>query len=799
MNVTNKRLLPGPPDGEPLSKKAKNQPSEHKELILLPYELILKILNHISSNGSLLMTELSRGTAFYMESQWKLLSEYERLNFDWAECQTQKYPEKFRYMQGRGLLDYIESRPYVFAFIDPTIIESTEGWSVHVPNINQDITWTFCGQIKRLYSSFKKRMLTFPALGAYIWSDLTYLAQLTSNPAKFLPNEGNFFESEKNPFQNSPSKNQAGDELLRGLFYLTQFSKEIFNYIPSTKRYFLKLSGCSNFYSAAFNCLNRAIIKKATCASYLAIKILAPLTLYNNGLNSTLCQDLAIASSGQADYRGLEGFLNSFFSPNEQLTHYFYLGGRHFPPVLARKAFLEENLSFRERLLEQAIENYGLHVPDEVWKNLIETKTSLGKEEEVQEIIKRSMNGYKDNIWYEKALSRKAAFEAIIDIRYKAKSLSDKIWHFKETEVPIHVSSHYLSHDHLKIEFEQISQMNFMMDIALKIFGRTIPLDAWIHAGILKMYAKQFDQALSLISQGIEAYGNEVPDFAYTALQVLMEILPPSKGHFDPLKKLIPAKLWMSVHDYLLTADDQEEGLFCIEQALNAYGQQIPIKACLQAADLYAYLNRFDESNLWLQKGIAIYRQDKDIDFHDYLNLLIENINTRNRRECFTGAEEVIHQALSDAIPLIKTNLNNPNLLDPHSDFRRSFWPPFLETYGGLQHPSSIMIRSYDRQIQGYLLGALCFACIKENPNLERIRILYIDQGSSVPCDEKAPRVISELENWIEEAIAAYDHTPPSWIWATAVKIKKALHKEKEAERILTTYPEIKKEFNLYV
>lgn len=809
MNPIGKSLAPRSPDGEPPLKRRKIQSphcegqTKSKEPIVLSYELILKILNIISLNGSLLMTELSKGTASYMESRWKDFSEGENLNFDWAECETQNYPEKFRYIQGRGLLDYIESRPYIFTFIEQTaVIYSTSGTCLPVETIYGK-AFKCSSQIKRLYESFKKRMLSFPALGVYIWSDLTYLAQLTGKPANFLPEEGHLFESKKDDFRNHFLKNKAGDQLLRGLFYLTQYSKRIFDYLPSQKTYFLRLTDNDHsLYSTAFNCLNQAIIKKATCASYLAIKILAPvksLPFYSNNLNFMLCEDLAIASIGQGDYRGLEELLNSSFSPNEQLTHHFYSIGRHFPPVIARKASLEANLQLRETLLNQAIEDYGVSIPDGVLINLIETKISLEKGEEAQNLIKQLMKGFSENIWYQKALSRKEAFEAILDIRYDTYNLSDRIWHFKAAaDKPEFAAGHYLSNDHLKIELEEISQMNFMMDTALEIFGKTIPLEALIHAGILKMYAKKFDQALSFITQGIDGYGNEPPDFASAALQVIMGVLIPNKEHFDSLKQPISVKVWMEVYRYQSdVAENLEDALFCLQQALNSYGQQVPTNACLYAAELYAAFNDLDESNVWLQKGIAIYQQNNDIDFQDYLNLLIENTERRMGGSCFTEAKNTMDQILSEIIPVIKENAKNPNFLPV------KFWDNFLEIHRELQHPILTTIQCYDRQIQGYLLGTLCFYCINKNPTLivkpypERENGCYINPNDVAFKLWEVAAVSSAVENWIEQAITAYDNNPPSWIWTTAVKIKRQLNKAAEAERILTTYPEIRREFDL--
>lgn len=114
-----------------------------------------------------------------------------------------------------------------------------------------------------------------------------------------------------------------------------------------------------------------------------------------------------------------------------------------------------------------------------------------------------------------------------------------------------------------------------------------------------------------------------------------------------------------------------------------------------------------------------------------------------------------------------------------HNWLTIQLWFDFVKIHHDLQRPILTTIQSCDREIQGYLLGAICYHCT------------FFSSGVPFPSGE-FNALSHELENWIEQAIASYDNTPPSWVWATAFRIKQHLNKEEEAKQILAKHPEIK-------
>ncbi len=777
------------------------------ELTDFPLDIFFKILGIISLNGCLLMNQLSKKHSFHMEYYWRALSQQNKWDFEWAESQTYPYPAQLNYFQTFLISDYVNRRPSFFPINNNVKIRVKNKLLSH--SINE--TWIknpFL--LHNLWVSLEKYFISFPLVGTYIWQDVSYFRNLSVRKILLAPPR---FKSKEMDLENHSLKKYGGDELLKGLFFLTKYFEEILIYDASTKTYLLqgkeeRSEKSREFYATAFGCLKEAMIQKATCASSLAIKVFTPLQnltqqLHLAGLSgdhSSFCYDLALLSNKLGDDRGLKAILNPLFSSGEQVKSMYQLVCRH-PHVLIRMVELEPDLHKQEALLDTICQNYDPTVPLEGWIYWVIIKRELGKKEIAQPIIDRLIDSYGSYIFYEQAYLKLTHAYSQISETFNSENI--KFEALKDIQNGCR--------NKCNIKF-----INRLMTHAIEL-STSLPSAAWFYAASLKIWIEEWDQAILYINQLSESqhfdffstgevidesfFHNERKLLHYSLLLFLSSLSPTDKN-FGSYIKGISLETWVKAiiqicHDPHLCHDTHlSEGLQSIEsivipsleKVVRVYEPQVPQTLWLLTALAQDTLHDLWEPGmLSLSQALVVpYNEDKEIKYQEFLTLLCYNINGKEVRdeeepdpnpedfpfEFFYQLDLLYSYTFNQAITWLEKIELTPHLLPP------LFWRVFSQRHvNSIRLMEEIQKNPPSPPTQAFILTEFC------NYHLNNIRRVCNNDGTlSIYRDV----TIHELENWIEQALACYkDLNPPSWIWTTYIKIKKLSNEESEVKQIV--------------
>lgn len=319
--------------------------SNPNSLFDLPEDVVFEISEFLDFSALLRLDASCTQAAKLTQRRWKQLTKKERFNFQWSSCNSNKelYPVKSQYLMGKALLSYV-------------LEKETLEWStnVHLP-LSKD-------QAQQLLQRFEALMVRYPVVGAVLWKDLTRSGDLASEHRKIYElTAENLLKS-----RNVAQIGEGGDLLVCGLLTLQDVLANPNNNV---------------ILGRSFTYFQKAISKKASCASVIALAALRHLLVQN--LAHSFVQSLAENAAQLRDFRGLDKLFTHF--PGAVLN--FHNNGLFYPPVLERMAYLAENQNAPtdvvNRSYESALEAYGLdEAPASLVIRVADTKYKQGKYEE---------------------------------------------------------------------------------------------------------------------------------------------------------------------------------------------------------------------------------------------------------------------------------------------------------------------------------------------------------------------------------------------------------------------------------
>ncbi len=362
MNSIGKRPFEEITDREvPPAKKQKLEPSSQIVPVPLNKEMMSWIARFLPVTDLIKFSAVAKKVEGWTEEIFKEKREQERLGFSWSCCEEEASPQRASYVLGKALSVYVQRRE--------ELIKNPSSLPI-APRPSQ-------AQVVTLYKSFQGVMKRFPSLGNYIWKDLNHLAP---TPLQSIDAEV-FLKTSLFPLAGHATSSDpfGGDELLKGLFHLTNYCHHLWtgNQRPVP---------CLH---SALPHLQGSIEAKATCASDLGIRILAPVSHLTDeyGLN------LAILSAAHQDYRGIHCLL----SKNKLNPQLAYQDGLYYPPILVEMGLIKLKASQyleAENLFEQGIKNYGnpLFIPAMTWACAGINKSILKRWKKAEEYLERALN-----------------------------------------------------------------------------------------------------------------------------------------------------------------------------------------------------------------------------------------------------------------------------------------------------------------------------------------------------------------------------------------------------------------------
>ncbi len=813
-----KRPPMGPPEEQPPLKILKTEQIELKEWPLLPYDLILKILGIVHSFGSSygIMDQLSKDCARFMEHHWEILCKRWQFNFKWSEAETHPYPNQFCYLQAMLLNNYIlRSVPFFVLNSGSSLLAQSgfpngTGVQIRPPPKNQPDYQNTRDHCHKKYGG------SFPSVTSYIYTHLTYLIHL-QHPQLSSSNEDSSFKLTGHAFEKRFSKPLAGDKLLIGLFYLTQSLKHMLIYESSENRYVLKgpLSRLNNPFKIkkektslvlAFDYLKQAIAEGATCATNFAIQILAPLqdlVPTDDTLYPTFFCPLAIESAKQGDHRGLALLMN------DARTKELYEKGVNYPPILIHRARLTPDLKEKEALLEQALQEHRPHIDWQIWTSLAVIKKKLEKKEEAQLFIDQLMDYYGNQMFDEQICNQ---FDLVIR---KLKTGWPENSTLEQTILQerrlSEISPGWRDTDPAVLSIDNLS------DLILDIQKTKVSTEIWIRAIQLKIYLQKWDQALSYLVEFMQTL-DDTPSSKQSWMKaghfliLLMRCLKDDKDFASYINR-IPLEKWYKIINH---SKDVLEVIQLLGSCLNSlYNINKTIKhffplrtVCLLKTLILRYGNNGNDL-LPMASCVAAmensnYDEKKDMKGKDYLTLLCQNIQiTEDCTQEFLSRDKIpgpkvkasidnlYSYTLSASLTWLKESQARPDALP------KLFWSVYSkQTSRFLDLTAPILIQKMegvDPHMQAQMLGVLCEYHLSTEDEKTKEKSLSDDQLIESWLNDDY-----DLNAWINTAIAFYNGNPPSWIGATAVKVKRRLgpQQQREAEEILRQHPEITKELN---
>ncbi len=329
-------------------------------LLDLPHECVCTVTSFLSFKDILTFDLLAKGTRTLTEREWEKQAKKEHLYFDWSSLHSTPHRERTRYLMGKILFVYIESREKL------------------IKNLRLE-------EGDEMYQRVKNLMIRYPLL-TYIWKDLNFLYKL--NPS---PQEREIFETNLSLLENSQTS-FAGDQWVKGLSHLTGYLQEL----KQEEKFDLGLT-----------CIEEATFKGAIQSGRVAISILLNSKNFIDKISKETSQskkkvqrllDIAQALAKKTrDYRVVDHLLKTCSWKREEL-----LGQQTdpSPPILFAQAdcYLRRNYPQISALLDRAIKDYGDFVPAECWSLSAFTKLWSNQVVEAEQHMEKALPGYKNKI-----------------------------------------------------------------------------------------------------------------------------------------------------------------------------------------------------------------------------------------------------------------------------------------------------------------------------------------------------------------------------------------------------------------
>lgn len=425
-------------------------------------ELAAKIHRNITSRG------------------WEELQKKDLLEFKWADARNFTYSckVKYDYCLGAALMKYIGEKE---CFIKSKVkLEE-----------NELSEWE-----EKIKSKYNFLIKSFPSFGCYIQMDL--LTFLRRSPDEF----GKVLKAQRECIKEEAKKGiMGGDLLLEGLIQINEWIMSNIYIETDTDTVLANIA----------NTLKKAIAKKATCASLLALAIIEMNPILDIDINNKWIGDLALtaAKTEEKDFRALERYLEK--ASRKEINH-LYKSGNFELPILTKLAFLtassdaDSDVEKEKALLEKIKEQGGgdkalIHVGD----------LSFKKEEfkEAEFFYSRAFQSYGDQVPPKVLLINMAYLKGILNKFAEAENFYDRAFQFFGDEL----SAKTLANSgYVKVQLNKMSEAENLYDRAFQLFGDQLSAEILTQIAFLKCKLKKTKEAEFFCERAILTGGNNLPE-----------------------------------------------------------------------------------------------------------------------------------------------------------------------------------------------------------------------------------------------------------------------------------------------
>lgn len=413
---------------------------------------------------------------------WKQWQEKDLLDFEWGDCErTIPYPyrAKWNYCLGATLMQYIREKE---RFIESKLYLESKDLS----------KWE-----KKIKDNFLIK--DFPSFSCYVQMDLLTLRGISSKEL-----------SEEVKIQRQLIKTEANNKVARGGDLLLEGLLQINE---------LTTANTDTALANIANLLKRAIKKKATCASLLAINIISMNTnpIY---IDNSWIEDLVLAAAKEQDLRALEKYVAK--ASFEEINS-LYMRGNFELPILTELAFLTFSLHpdvEKEKALLEKIKEQG---GKKALGKIASVKLNQRKFAEAEFFYSRAYPDYVDHA-SAVVLTDMAYLKARLRKMTEAESLYDRAFQMPDNQLSAKMLTNAAF---VKIYVDKVTEAEDLYDRALQLCDKQVLPVIWAGTAVIKFRLKKLDEAKAFYEQAIRVSENN----RSTDMSELLDLLKSNLFH----------------------------------------------------------------------------------------------------------------------------------------------------------------------------------------------------------------------------------------------------------------------------
>jgi tetratricopeptide (TPR) repeat protein len=269
------------------------------------------------------------------------------------------------------------------------------------------------------------------------------------------------------------------------------------------------------------------------------------------------------------------------------------------------KRVLKKDLE-AEELCERAMR---ASIPTDVLIKTALTKLSLGKEKEAEELYDYAIEKLGETYISPDVLANAALIKLKIKKHEEAEKFSDKVIRDYGKNVPVSVLNNAII---IKTALNKLQETNELIDYRIeKLDGTYISPNILADTAFLKLKLEKYQEAEKFSDQAIRAYGKNVPEGVLNNAIIIKKALNESQ-EAEELSKRIPKQNEYAIRNLDETSISpnvladaavlklkirkyQEAEKFS-DQAIRAYGENVPMGVLTTAITIKKALNKFQEA-----------------------------------------------------------------------------------------------------------------------------------------------------------------------------------------------------------
>jgi hypothetical protein len=550
----------------------------------LPAQLNPQIVSYLNSKTLRQFEQVSQTCSKVTELVWHALKKQKNIDFAWEIYRRSRHPHKYSYRLSRGVIKFVIYR-YERSY-EPKKI-------------------TLDDPIK-----LQKLIADCPAFGAYV--------------NLHCPKEGLNALTEKQEKQvEALSQVQEGGELLLyALFKATRLGSEK-----------ISKNGLYNFFQ-------KAIDQRATCVSYLGVRIL------KDQVSIKWHQKLAIAAAQQKDFRGLEELI--YHKDDINYSKKLYRLSHRFPPILCDLAHWCRTPQKKERYILQTIQGYEGKVPPKVWRLAAEIYSDLEKPIQADFFQTKLIASYKEGSVPADDLCKAASIKNQLNQWEETNELlTQAITRYEEKEKLN--SAIFIEALYVKIKLEQWKQADPLIPKIFEFYKqeeeKIDDVRLLYYIGLIKFKLKDFEAAEKFLTNADDLLTKSMDRYESDLSRAILFCASTTKIHLKQwkeadhllnrliisLKDEVSANTWQKAGWIKVNLKQWPQADIYYSKAMTLYGGNVNGRIIAQAAWIKFYLGQWQSSIDLYAKATAYYRENVPENIRnqsDFVNATWEKMTT---------------------------------------------------------------------------------------------------------------------------------------------------------------------------